>query len=416
MCEALEADTMSNRGTTIPYRPKVLVLSRNYPNNVFEILGLWVERQVCHSTLFCEPKVIAPVQYVPSLPGLSEYYARFRQINSHQWMSGVEVFRPRYLVGPGYSLHNFEWMTYYLSVRGQVERLHKTFPFALIHAHFTYPDGVVAARLGRRYNVPVIITEQVPWRPWLDNYPLVRKQAVWAARASAFHIAISNSVRESIEPFTGKMENLRVIPDGVDGNVFTLRQTRSERLSNQILFVGVVRPVKGLDILLDALRLLIERGHDVKLVIAGESYYQSYRREYDRLRQLVQGWNLGERIQFVGKISDAELVALMQSSALLVLPSRAESLGVVLIEALACGTPVVATRCGGPEDIVNEKVGMLVPPENPEALARGIEQVLGRISEYDPAELRAYALEHFGLESVGQRIAALYAQALGAVP
>lgn len=84
----------------------------------------------------------------------------------------------------------------------------------------------------------------------------------------------------------------------------------------------------------------------------------------------------------------------------------------VLVEALACGTPVVATRCGGPEDIVTEEVGVLVPPEDPAALAAGIAQVLDRRGEYDAAKLRAYALERFGLESVGKRLEALYEEAL----
>ena len=102
----------------------------------------------------------------------------------------------------------------------------------------------------------------------------------------------------------------------------------------------------------------------------------------------------------------------MQQSAALILPSRAESLGMVLVEALACGTPVVATRCGGPEDIVNEQVGILVPPEDPQALANGIEHVLDRQAAYDPVKLRTHALENFGLQSVGDRLADVYEEAV----
>jgi len=85
---------------------------------------------------------------------------------------------------------------------------------------------------------------------------------------------------------------------------------------------------------------------------------------------------------------------------------------VVLTEALACGTPVVATRCGGPEDIVNDQAGVLVPPDDPEALACGIEHVLDRRADYNPAQLRAYALDNFGLQTVGRRILNLYSEAL----
>ena len=81
----------------------------------------------------------------------------------------------------------------------------------------------------------------------------------------------------------------------------------------------------------------------------------------------------------------------------------------VVVEALACGTPVVATRCGGPEEIITtDRVGVLVPPEDPEALARGIEQALDRQPRYDPAELRAHALNRFGVDSVAARVNQVY--------
>jgi glycosyltransferase involved in cell wall biosynthesis len=85
----------------------------------------------------------------------------------------------------------------------------------------------------------------------------------------------------------------------------------------------------------------------------------------------------------------------------------------VLVEALACGTPVVSTGCGGPEDIVNDRVGVLVPPENPQALARGIEHVLDHQADYDKALLLAHALENFGLESVGRRLEKVYRDVVG---
>jgi len=150
----------------------------------------------------------------------------------------------------------------------------------------------------------------------------------------------------------------------------------------------------------------------VRLILVGESYFRNYQKEYDRLRQVAVDLGIAGCVNFAGKKPLTELVREIQKSALLVLPSRAESFGMVLVEALACGTPVVATRCGGPEDIVTEEVGILVPPEDPQALAAGIAQVMDRRSDYDPAKLRTYALERFGLESVGQQLRALYAEAL----
>src|SRR5216683_5714096 len=395
-----------------PHRPKVLVLSKSYPNNVFEVLGLWVENLVRHSAKFCAPKVIAPVQYCPPIPGLPEYYKRFRTIPRHCLASGIEVFHPRMLVGPGYSLHSIESRIYYWAARRVAKRLRRDFPFDLIHAHFTYPDGVAAVRLGKQFGVPVVITEHVPWGPWTYHNAFVRRESVRAVEECAFHIAVSGPVRESVARVVGASEKLRVIPVGVDGTIFNRSENEGQPLPNQVLFVGAIRPVKGVDILLRAMRLLVDSGRNVTLVLVGESYFKNYQREYDRLRQMAEELQLGSRVNFVGKRRPPELVRSIQESAVLVLPSRAESFGMVLVEAMACGTPVLATRCGGPEDIVNEKVGILVPPEDPQALAAGIAQVLDRRSNYVPEALRSYALQHFGLDSVGHRLKTLYDEAL----
>jgi glycosyltransferase involved in cell wall biosynthesis len=394
------------------HRPKVLVLSKSYPNHVFEVQGLWVENLVRHSAKFCEPRVIAPVQYCPPIPGLPEYYKRFRSVPRHCFASGIEVFHPRMLVGPGYSLHSIESRIYYWAARRVAKRLRRDFPFELIHAHFTYPDGVAAVRLGKQFGVPVIITEQNPWGPWMDEDTAVRRQTIRAAQECTFQIAISHSVRESIVRLTGESDKLRVVPDAVDGDTFTLLEKGRQLIPNQIIFVGAIRPVKGVDVLLRAVRLLVDAGRDAKLVLVGESFFRNYQKEYNRLRQMAAELTIAGRVNFAGKKPLAELVSEIQRSALLVLPSRAESFGMVLVEALACGTPVVATRCGGPEDIVNDQVGVLVPPEDPEALAAGIAHVLDKRSSYNPAVLRSYALQQFGLDSVGSRLKSLYAEAL----
>ena len=395
-------------------KARVLVLSRNYPNSVFPTLGLWAEGVVHLTSRFARVKVISPVPYCPPVPGLPENFARFRRVERRRSDGEIEVFHPRIVVPPGSLFHGAEHWPYYLRVAPLVNAIRREYPFDLIHAHFTYPDGWVAAKLGERLGVPVIITEQAAWRPWMDNAPRVRRHAVWAARHCACHIAISRSHRETITHFTGEMPRLKLIPDAVDGSVFTLPPRGQRRIPNQILLVGAIRHVKGADILARSLRILTDRGRDLRLVHVGESFYGGWRRDFEEFQRLVTELGLAPRVEYAGKKPTPELVRYMQESALLVLPSRRESLGLVLAEALACGTPVVSTRCGGPEDIVTDEVGVLVPPEDPEALAGGIAHVLDRPERYDAARLRAHALEHFGFDSVAERLAAAYQEVLGA--
>jgi glycosyltransferase involved in cell wall biosynthesis len=149
----------------------------------------------------------------------------------------------------------------------------------------------------------------------------------------------------------------------------------------------------------------------VRLLLVGGSLYRRARADEIGLRTLARSLGLERHVAFAGIRSPSEVAAAMRESALLVLPSRRETFGSVLVEALASGTPVVATRCGGPEDVVTDGVGRLVPPEDPEALAEAMEDVLRHRARYAPAALRAYALEHFAWERVGERTVALYDQA-----
>jgi len=391
---------------------RVLCLARNYPNPEFPRLGIWTERLVRGAQQHCEVKVISPVPYFPPMPGFSSYL-RYRRVPRRVESQGVEVLHPRFLVGPGYSLHGTEAFTYSLGVNRLVGRLRGEFPFDLIHAHFTFPDGCVGARLARRYNVPLVITEQASWRPWMENYPRVKKQALQAARQATLMLPVSAWLRDIMISFTGQTEKYRVVPNAVDTSLFTPLPVM-KRIHNQILFVGIPRHVKGLDLLLQAVRQILDRGRDISLVIVGEGFYESYRRELENLRHLAAELNLGERAQFVGGKPPQEVARHMKESSMLVLPSRRETFATVVVEALSCGTPVVATRCGGAEDLVNEDVGTLVPIEDPGALAASILRVLDAPQRFAPERLHAYAVERFSTVAVGRRLAELYHEAVEA--
>jgi glycosyltransferase involved in cell wall biosynthesis len=208
---------------------------------------------------------------------------------------------------------------------------------------------------------------------------------------------------------------MRVIPVGVDEHDFPLGRSEG-RSRNSVLFVGFINRNKGIDVLLRAVSMLVARGRPVRLKLAGGAFYRGTRLEEERVRALAQSLELSDHVEFLGIRAPIEVAALMRESSVLVLPSRAESFGAVLVEALASGTPVVATRCGGPEDIVTDEVGRLVEPEDPRALANAIADVLSNSDSYRPEDLRAYALSRFSLQSVADRIRAEYLAALSGPP
>jgi glycosyltransferase involved in cell wall biosynthesis len=259
--------------------------------------------------------------------------------------------------------------------------------------------------------VPLIITDQAPWIPWLREYPLVRRQAVWAAQHSAMHFAVSQSLRQTIVEITGQPDRVQVMPNVVDGDVF-YAPPGVERVRDQILWVGVVRHVKGVDVLLRAMLEVRRRRPGARLVLAGDAFHAAYRREETHLRQMAQELGVSDCVEWIGGQSPLRVAQLMSASSVVVLPSRRETFGAVLIEALACGTPVVSTSSGGPDDVVTPDVGRLVPTEDPAALANALVDVLERQSEFDPNVLRGSALARYGVPVIAARLARAYDAAL----
>jgi glycosyltransferase involved in cell wall biosynthesis len=297
-------------------------------------------------------------------------------------------------------------------VRPVADRLHAEAPFDLIHAHFIYPDGVAAARLARRYGIPFVVTDQAPWYPWLEHR-CVRQPAVAAARDAAALTCVSSYLRDTMRGYLGEAVPIEIIPNGVDEEEFAAPELPLVDRDEQVLFVGFVNFNKGVDTLIAAMERVVASRPQARLVIVGGSFYRKTRLEEEQLRAIAVGSKVSTSVTFVGRQGPAEVARLMRESSVFVLPSRAETFGAVLVEALASGTPVVATRSGGPEDFVNDAVGRLVPIGDAEALGAAIVQVLEQRTRYDSDALRRYALDNFRWSAIAARYVALYERILG---
>jgi glycosyltransferase involved in cell wall biosynthesis len=387
--------------------PSVLVIARTHPNNVLPTLGIWTQRLVQASADVSRPTVVAPVPYAP--PGLPvEDYARYRRVLRERNEHGVAVHHPRVPVGPGSLLFSFEADLFYPFVRRLCDRLHGERTFDLIHAHFIYPDGVIAARLGRRYGIPVVTTEHAIWQPLSVRFPRVHGQVMEALESIGRVTVVSEAVRASVIATAGERVATDLLPNVVDEDTFRLPTSDEAWDPDQILFVGVVRRVKGLDVLVRAMDLLRRRRPRLRLKVLGAPFYRGYQRDEREVRDLIHELRLGRRIEFMGQATPAEVASAMRDSAALVLPSRREAFPTVLLEALASGTPVVATRCGGPEEVVTDAVGRLVPPEDPNALAQAIDEIVAQRSSFSSIGLRNHVVSCFGKAATAERIEQIY--------
>ena len=388
-------------------KPHALVLSRNYPNPEFPTLGLWAERMVAAAAPIADCTVVAPVPWTPPLLPHADSQ-RYRRVPRHRHAASGPVHHPRVLIPPGHRFHAQDARLQFPAIRRAVLDIHQIRPIDLIHAHLIYPDGVMAARLGAELGVPVITTEHALWQPWLDQWPAIRRQVLEAARQISTITVVSAAMERSVREVLGTGARVERLPNLVDDTVFRLPHPDERRDPNQLLFVGAVRHVKGLDVLVRALPSLVAQRPALRLVVIGEAFYGQWRRDEADVRRLCQEVGVADRVDFVGRRSSAAVAEAMRTSALLVVPSRRESFSAVAIEALASGTPVVATRCGGPEEFLSEATGGLVPVEDPAALAEAIGRVLAAPERFDLTALRQTAIDSYGMASGTTRIGALY--------
>ena len=275
----------------------------------------------------------------------------------------------------------------------------------IIHSHF----GAGFLPLAREVGIPAVFTEHssAANRDELPPAELRREQRTYALAGRV--LCVSSALARRIEAHTGVAPT--VVPNIVDTGVFRpSAYERSARESFRFVTAGNLLPVKGMDLLLEATAQLRDRGEGVSLTVIGDGP------EEKSLRALAERLELTGAVRFTGRLTRPEMAELYKDQDAFVLASRAETFGVVLIEALAAGLPVVATRCGGPEDFVDASNGVLAAPGDADALAAAMEQMIAKRPAYDGAAISAAARERFSPEAVALKLLQVYADVLTATP
>lgn len=264
--------------------------------------------------------------------------------------------------------------------------------------------GYETLALCQRHGLPLFFMEHssfVMTEP-ADSPAVRRLHAVM--KAAKVNACVSSALREVMEP----AGETRVIPDPVDGRMFYPKET-AERKAFVFRAMGQLRPIKGYDVLIRAFTLLNKQQlkKPVRLEIAGAGGQR------ESLQALIDGMGIGDSCRLVGTVPRDQAVDFMNGCDCFVCSSRVETLSCVLNEAAACGKPVISTRCGGPLDIVTEGTGLLVPVDDPEAMAAAMERMIQTAGEYDSDRIRTLTLERFGRDVVCERLIAACRDAAG---
>lgn len=278
----------------------------------------------------------------------------------------------------------------------------------LLHCHVSYPAGFIGHKLSREFGIPYLITEHMgpfPFSHLMKNGHPISK-VTNAFREASAAIAVSPFLQSEIKRL-GCGETV-VIPNLVNESVFFPTFQPRTQPEDFIFFSLSTQSVnKGIDTLLYAIKEWREKPKNVLFFIGGDGP------ELPTYIALASKLGIQDSIQWLGKVPRTEAPTLFNKCDAFVLPSRYETFGVVFAEALACGKPIIATQCGGPEFIVNDSNGLIVPIDHPKILATAMQKIYCTRSQYSTQLIRQDFLKRFSRSAVTQQIHKVYEDILG---
>ncbi len=371
---------------------KILLLTHSYPDKINSWRGSFIKEQA--EALSMNHNVIVvyfSIDYEHFAPFSPYSFSKIQTGNLTEYTVTIKKFFP---------------------VVNQVNYLLKTYRFIdkeilqyekpdLINSHLSYPAGFLGTIIQKKKKIPNFITEHSRiasyFRSWFH-----KRCVIYALRNTSCIIPVSISLKTEILGFSNRP--LNVIYNIVDTRQFHFNPSKVLNILNIGFLGGLGNNNKGLDILLAAVYLL--KNKNVILHIGGKGSLS------DAYKAMSRKLGIDGLCKFYGEIPRTDISDFYSKLDLFVLPSRYETFGIVLIEAMASGLPVIATKCGGPQEIVSPETGMLIEKNNSEELAEAISTISKNLYQYNKVVIRSYAEEKFGQSAFIERITSLYQDVL----
>lgn len=383
--------------------PHLLFLPSWYPTDHHPVLGTFFREQ---AQALCKAAIRVGLVYpdIRSTRGLSVRGIRENhfQTTVHE-EEGIHVVRFN-----GWNLPKFQrWDIFFTyQVLRLVQRYITNFGKPdLIHAQSAMWGGVAAQRVKDHFGIPYVITEHSTLfgrgliEPW--QVPYLKK----AFNDASAVLAVSGALGKLVEPYM-KEPKVQVVPNVVNTDFFTIPHQSRDYEQFRFLSIAFLTPKKGLDILLRSFSKAFRRRKDIILEIGGDGPQRV------ALEKLAAELGISEQVRFLGMLSREEVRAAMWRANAFVLASYIETFGVVLIEALSTGLPIVATRCGGPEEFIIPEVGILTEAGNVDGLAEALNKMYKNKTQFDAGHLRNYAINNFGEQKLVATLSGIYQNVL----
>lgn len=303
----------------------------------------------------------------------------------HGWNLGIVRFRPMLFLAQAIYLANA-----YISKFGRPD---------IIHAH-SICGGIAANAISKRLGIPYVITEHSTdfARGLIEDWQV--KDIKSAYNNSSSVVAVSNPLAKIIQPYVDKP--VKVIPNLINVDFFSLPEKPRTAVRFNFLALALLTPKKGLDVLIRSFAEAFREIENVFLEIGGDGPQRA------ELEELARDQKIASKVKFLGLLNPHEVREAMWRSNAFVLSSYVETFGVVCIEAMSTGLPVIATRCGGPEDFIDKNVGQVIEPGDTSSLASAMRIMVTNSNYYNYNEIRKYTVSRFSERAVANNLIELY--------
>lgn len=374
-------------------RKHIVFLARWYPHRYDPMFGLFVQRHAEAAALYNDISVV----YVHADDTLTQKFDITTENASKDAPWHVSTIRV-YYKKPKSKIISL--IRFFKANKLALKQLPKP---DLIHVHILTRLGLIAWWQKLLHGTPYIITEH--WSRYLpgnDFSGFLRKKLTKLVVKNASAVTtVTGILAEAMQSHGLRNNNYIIVPNVVNINMFKPipHHNATPKIVHVSCFENKSKNITGL---IDALKILEDKHLDYQCVFIGNGI------DFEMVKDYAQKLKKQENIRFTGVLEGQALVDELATSDFMVLSSNYETQGVVLLEAFACGLPVVSTNVGGIPEIVNQSNGILVPPSAPEALADAMQEMLQKYQNYDPNTLRDSIIKKFSNESVGKLLNSLY--------
>ena len=381
----------------------ILTFTTLYPSATRPQHGIFVEtrlRKLVDSGAVAA-RVVAPCPWFPSSAPVFGEYATIARTPRRETRLGIEIDHPRYPLLPKIGMSGAPLLIFAAMLPVLRRQIRQGRDFDLIDAHYFYPDGVAAVMLGQSLGRPVVVTARGDDLDLIATYAVPRRWICWAAARAAGLVTVSSGLKDRLVALGTAPGAVTMLRNGVDLVRFRPHDRNAVRgalglTRPTLVAVGNLVPKKRHLLLVQALPLLPQ----VDLLIVGEGS------EHNAIESLARQLRVADRIRLLGRMPQEQLPEIYSAADLLALPSQREGWPNVLLESMACGTPVIASDFAGVHEIIQApEAGRIIVESTPAALAAAIADLLASLPSRHAT--RAYA-EKFDWQSTTDGQIALF--------